>query len=80
MKHISYLILTAITFWEYSQALSAFNSLELSRLEWGEEIKNIYVFKHPMTSIISISAKHGYSSDINTASSNATSNLILDSK
>ncbi len=39
---VAYAILIAITFLEYGQVLTVFESLDLSHLDWGEEIKDIF--------------------------------------
>ncbi len=39
---VAYATLIAITFLEYGQALTVFESLDLSHLDWGEEIKDIF--------------------------------------
>ena len=37
-----YLLVTALTFKDTKEAIDAFKKLDLSYLDWGEELKNIY--------------------------------------
>ena len=40
---IAYSILVAITFLKYDKALAAFDMIDLSKLDWGNEIKDIHL-------------------------------------
>ena len=51
---VAYSILTALTFLEYQQALAAFDMIDLSKLDWGNEIKDIYTSKIRITDIIKL--------------------------
>lgn len=40
---VAYAVLITLTFYDYSEAVKIFGKLDLSKLEWGEEVKNIYI-------------------------------------
>ena len=40
---IAYAILVSITFLDYSQASSILNKIDLSKLEWGKDIRDRYM-------------------------------------
>jgi len=45
---IAYAVLIGLTFLSYRETLAAFDRLDLSRLDWGDEIKSIFQFlPHP---------------------------------
>jgi len=75
---VAYALLVAITFWEYRRALAAFDDFELSRLNWGNDIKDIFISTSPITDILNISAKLTYPSTKQTASDSSTGTLVLD--
>ena len=54
---IAYAILMAITHLEYSIALNYFNKFDLSRLEWGNDIKDIFHFKTPIETTVQLFTK-----------------------
>lgn len=40
---VAYAVLVGITFLDYSQASSIFDKIDLSKLEWGQDIKDRYM-------------------------------------
>ncbi len=38
----AYAVLIAVTFYDYKEAIKIFKKFDLSKLEWGEELKDIY--------------------------------------
>ncbi len=40
---VAYAILVSITFLDYSEALGIFDKIDLSKLEWGQDIKDRYI-------------------------------------
>jgi len=46
---VAYAILITLTFYDYSEAIEVFGKLDLSKLEWGEEIRDIYIRKARIT-------------------------------
>jgi hypothetical protein len=53
----AYALLIAVTFWEYQKALATFEKFDLSRLEWGNDIKDIFKTNAPINTIVGIGAK-----------------------
>lgn len=74
---IAYSILIAITFLEYKQALAAFDTINLSRLDWGNDIKDIYNSKIKITNIIRLCVEPRISHVEQTQSDSSTSTLLL---
>jgi len=74
---IAYSILIAITFLEYQQALTAFGTVDLSKLDWGNDIKDIYVSKTKITNIFSLAVEPRISLVKKTKSDSSTSKLLL---
>jgi len=54
---VAYAVLVGITFLGYQQALEVFHSLELSRLDWGHEIKDIFISTARIVSFTSATVK-----------------------
>ena len=52
---VAYSLLIAITFLEYDKAVATFESIDLSRLDWGEEIKHIFRETMPVVNYFSAS-------------------------
>jgi hypothetical protein len=52
----AYALLVTITFWEYEKGLAAFDRFNLSRLEWGNEIKDIFRTNTPINTIVRMGA------------------------
>jgi hypothetical protein len=70
---IAYAILIAITLLEYRDALATFEKIELSKLDWGIEIKDIFIKTSPITGFLEISQKPKISTNNNIITdSNAT--------
>lgn len=40
---VAYAILVAATFYDYKEAMETFGKFDLSKLEWGEKVKDIYI-------------------------------------
>ena len=74
---IAYSILVAITFLEYQQALAAFDTINLSKLDWGNEIKDIYTSKTKITNIVRLSVEPQISHVKKTKSDSSTNTLSL---
>ena len=53
----AYALLITVTFWEYQKALAAFGRFDLSRLEWGNDMKDIFKTNAPINTIVEIDAK-----------------------
>ena len=53
----AYALLVAITFLDYKQVISALNNLDLSRLDWGNDITSIFRARAIPTKTITIKAK-----------------------
>ena len=51
---ISYAMLVALTFLEYRVALNELEKLELSRLEWGNNIRDIFIANTKITNVIEL--------------------------
>jgi len=54
---IAYALLITVTFWEYQKALAAFDKFDLSRLEWGNDVKHIFKTNAPINTIVGIDMK-----------------------
>jgi hypothetical protein len=72
---IAYALLIMVTFWEYEQALNAFGKFDLSRLEWGKDIKDIFKANAPINTIIRIDMKANIPLDSLKSSGNSTSTV-----
>ena len=46
---IGYAILVAVTFYDYKEATETFKKFDLSKLEWGEKVKDIYIREAKIT-------------------------------
>ena len=75
---IAYTLLVAITFWEYREALEALSKFELSRLDWGSDVKDIFISKSPITTLLELSVKPTFSPTEQMKSNGSTSTLRLD--
>lgn len=74
---IAYSILVTITFLEYQQALAVFDMIDLSGLDWGNDIKDIYMSKIEITSVTRLVVKPQISHVEQTKSDGSTSTLLL---
>lgn len=72
---IAYAMLIAVTFLEYRKALDAFDRFDLSRLDWGRDIKGIFIRTSPISNFISISQKPEISR-IEQALSDSSTNIL----
>jgi hypothetical protein len=54
---VAYALLVAVTFLGYSQASAAFRQFDLSRLDWGNDIRDIFVRETTPETEITVSAK-----------------------
>jgi len=72
---IAYALLITVTFWEYQQALAALNKFDLSRLEWGNEMKDIFRKNTPINTIVRIHAKANIPRNEFRASGSSTSTV-----
>lgn len=75
---IAYALLIMVTFWEYQKALVAFGKFDLSRLEWGNDIKDIFVTNAPINNIVRINVKPNIPPSELEASGNSTSTALID--
>lgn len=53
---VAYALLVAVTFLGYSQALAAFRQFDLSRLDWGNDIMDIFISETTPETEIGVSA------------------------
>jgi len=53
----AYALLIAVTFWEYQEALAALGKFDLSRLEWGNDMKDIFRTNAPINTMVGIGAQ-----------------------
>ena len=60
---ISYAILVAITFLDYQVAIEALKNIDVSRLEWGDDIKDIFVSRAHVYTNVELSMKPKISTD-----------------
>jgi len=74
---IAYCILIAITFLEYQQALAVFDTINLSGLDWGSDIKDIYMSKIKIASVTRLVVKPQISPVEQTKSDSSTNTLLL---
>ncbi|MBA7578946.1 hypothetical protein ES708_20812 [subsurface metagenome] len=72
---VAYSILTTITFLEYQQALVAFDMINLSKLDWGNEIKDIYTSRIRITDITKLDVEPRISHARKTKSNSSTKKL-----
>ena len=70
---MAYAIIIAITFYDYQEALNIFKKFDLSKLEWGEKLKDIYTREVQITSYVTKQGSGIELKDIYTRSSDVMS-------
>lgn len=75
---IAYALLITVTFWEYQKALVAFGKFDLSRLEWGNDMKDIFKANAPINTIFGIDMKANIPPNGLRASDNSTSTAFYE--
>ena len=75
---IAYAMLIAVTFLEYSEALAAFDRFDLCRLDWGRDVRDIFIRTSPISNFISISQKPKISRVEQALSDSSTNILALE--
>ena len=75
---VAYSLLITTTFWDYQQAKAALDNFNLSLLDWGRDIKDIFISTSPITNIIGILVEPTYKFDKQTSAESSSSTLVLD--
>ncbi len=73
---LAYAILAAITFLDYRKAIELFDVLDLSKLEWGRDFRDIYVKSSRIINFFNLQARLSTRQDIITTDS-STNTLLL---
>ena len=74
---IAYSILIAVTFLEYQQALEVFDTIDVSKLDWGNDIKDIYTSRTKSTNIVELYLEPRISQAKKIKSDSSTSEFLL---
>lgn len=69
---VAYAVLIAVTFYDYKEAIETFNRFDLSKLEWGEKVKDIYMQEAQITTYITGQGKGKEFKDIFTRAEERT--------
>lgn len=77
---VAYAIIIAITFYDYQEALNIFKKFDLSKLEWGEKLKDIYTREVQITSYVTKQGSGIELKDIYTRSSDVMSYMYEQGK
>jgi hypothetical protein len=72
---VAYALLIIVTFWEYQKALAAFDKFDLSRLAWGNDIKDIFRKNAQTNTIVRIHAEANIPRNELRASGSSTSTV-----
>lgn len=75
---IAYALLITVTFWEYQRALAAFGKFDLSRLEWGNDMKDIFRTNAPINTIFKMDMPANIPPNSLRASDNSTSTAFYE--
>lgn len=69
---VAYAILVTVTFYDYKEAMETFRKFDLSKLEWGEKVKDIYMREVQITTYITEQGRGGKIKDIFTRAKERT--------